>query len=254
MGGRKSIITATIVACLLLVGGALGSVFILPAHPPQHRYGDLLIDRASSRAGQKPVFFSHWTHRTRFACRVCHFELGFEFAVNQTEITEEANREGMYCGACHDGVIAFDHGKKNCAMCHTGEAEIDKESFARLQQRLPPTGFGNGINWSRALRKGLISPQYSLYHPEEKPLAFDKRLELTANWSMVTPAIFDHGTHAPWLDCSNCHPDIFNIKKKTTKHFEMRYILERKFCGVCHLNVAFPLDECELCHPGIRQK
>lgn len=47
--------------------------------------------------------------------------------------------------------------------------------------------------------------------------------------------------------------DIFNIKKKTAKLFEMRYILEGKFCGVCHLDVAFPLDECELCHPGIRR-
>jgi len=69
---------------------------------------------------------------------------------------------------------------------------------------------------------------------------------------MVTPPVFDHGTHVRWLDCANCHPDVFNIKQKTTKHFEMRYILERKFCGVCHLDVAFPLDECESCHPGIR--
>ncbi|PNU21491.1 hypothetical protein C2E25_01105 [Geothermobacter hydrogeniphilus] len=252
MRGKRLLLA--LLAGLLLAGLVEGSIFKLPVPPPQHRYGDLLIDRVSTRSGQKPVFFSHWTHRTRYTCRVCHFELGFDFKVNRTEITEQANREGMYCGACHDGVVAFGPTDENCARCHTGKAEIDKQSFLKLQRTLPPTGFGNGINWTRALQKGLIAPKYSIYRPEEKPLDFSKRLELTANWSMVTPAIFDHATHVPWLDCANCHPDIFNIKKKTTRHFEMRYILEGKFCGVCHLDVAFPLDECELCHPGIKQR
>jgi c(7)-type cytochrome triheme protein len=51
-----------------------------------------------------------------------------------------------------------------------------------------------------------------------------------------------------WLDCNNCHPDNFNIKKKTTKHFSMERILKREFCGVCHLTVAFPMDDCKRCY------
>ena len=34
----------------------------------------------------------------------------------------------------------------------------------------------------------------------------------------------------------------------------MKYILEGKFCGVCHLNVAFPLDDCQRCHPDMHDR
>jgi len=242
-----------LLAALLVFQPACAGVFQLPEHPPLHRYGDLLIDRGSAAAGMPGVFFSHWTHRTRYTCRVCHFELGFDFAVNQTGMTEADNRDGQYCGACHDGRAAFGPTPENCQNCHTGPAELDAKDFARRRQALPPAVYGNGINWTRALEKGVIQPLYSLYHPEERPLDYAKQLELVANWSMVKPAIFDHATHGQWLDCSNCHPDIFNIKLKGTRHFAMSYILERKFCGVCHLNVAFPLDECDLCHPGMQR-
>ena len=93
--------------------------------------------------------------------------------------------------------------------------------------------------------------KYSIYK-DEKPLDFDKKLELNAEWSGISPAVFPHASHVQWLDCSNCHPDIFNIKKKTTKHFEMKYILDKKFCGVCHLSVALPIDDCKGCHPKMR--
>ena len=28
----------------------------------------------------------------------------------------------------------------------------------------------------------------------------------------------------------------------------MSRILKREFCGVCHLTVAFPMDDCKRCH------
>ena len=65
--------------------------------------------------------------------------------------------------------------------------------------------------------------------------------------------MFPHWEHVQMLDCSNCHPEIFNLKKKTTKHFSMDNILKGKFCGACHLNVAFPMDPCKRCHPDIRE-
>ncbi len=83
-------------------------------------------------------------------------------------------------------------------------------------------------------------------------MPFAKRLKLEARWAMIPAAYFPHAEHQQWLDCANCHPDVFNIKKKTTEHFEMQYILEGKFCGLCHLRVAFPLNECKRCHPDMR--
>jgi hypothetical protein len=30
----------------------------------------------------------------------------------------------------------------------------------------------------------------------------------------------------------------------------MARILKREFCGVCHLTVAFPMNDCKRCHPN----
>jgi c(7)-type cytochrome triheme protein len=84
-------------------------------------------------------------------------------------------------------------------------------------------------------------------------MSFQSTLELNAEWSGIPPAIFPHKAHVAWLDCANCHPDIFNIEKKTTKHFSMALNLEGRFCGACHLTVAFPLQDCTRCHPAIKQ-
>jgi c(7)-type cytochrome triheme protein len=236
-------------------GDALGQgaeFFNLPPHPEQHEYGDILINRTSEKNNVKAVYFSHWSHRIKYTCRVCHFELEFEFRVNTTEITEEDNRNGLFCGACHDDDKAFGHiAKADCEKCHTGKIAPDRKRFKRIYRKLPRSRFGNGINWARTPK--ITHPYYSIF-AREKPMRFKKMLELKAEWAGIPPAIFPHKPHVIWLDCSNCHPDVFNIKKKTTKHFRMEYILDKKFCGVCHLNVAFPLDNCKRCHPKIRNK
>jgi c(7)-type cytochrome triheme protein len=223
-----------------------------PPPPKPYDFGNLLINRASEKNNMQPVTFSHWSHREKYTCRVCHFELYFEMAVNTTEITEEDNRNGLFCGACHNDVAAFGHTEKNCAKCHNGNLSYGKEKFQALRDRLPADKFGNNIDWVGAIAKGKITPKYSIFAEDEKPMEFDKRLTLEAEWNYVPPAYFPHAEHVQWLDCSNCHPDIFQIKKKTTKHFLMEYILERKFCGVCHLNVAFPMNDCTRCHPRIK--
>jgi c(7)-type cytochrome triheme protein len=82
-------------------------------------------------------------------------------------------------------------------------------------------------------------------------ISFDKELILESEWHNIPNAVFPHKAHTAWLDCNNCHPDPFNIKKKTTKHFEMRFILEGQFCGVCHMTVAFPMQDCKRCHPTV---
>jgi len=171
-------------------------------------------------------------------------------SLNSTIITESENREGKYCGACHDGKTAFGHTEEHCNKCHNGDKNYGAEKFKELDS-LPETPYGNRIDWSAALESGQIKPKTFL---TEKPEAiqFDKELLLEAEWAMIPPAIFPHKKHIQWLDCANCHPDIFNIKKKTTKHFAMKYILKNEFCGVCHGKVAFPLNDCKRCHPSMR--
>jgi len=250
---HRLILLAVLTALILLSDQVFGNMskFDLWPLPPPEEYGNILIDRTSRKNNVKPVTFSHWIHRTKYTCRVCHFELGFEFNVNATDITEEDNKNGLFCGACHNGTIAFGHSGENCEKCHNGDISFGSEKFPELRSKLPKAEYGNEIDWSQALKKGAIKPKYSI-HKDEKPLDFDKLLELRAEWSGISPAVFPHAAHVQWLDCANCHPDIFNIKKKTTKHFEMKYILDKKFCGVCHLSVALPIDNCKGCHPKMR--
>ncbi len=230
--------------------------FNLPPLPSADKYGDVVMDQTATAHGQKAVVFSHWSHRTRFSCRACHFELNFDFVAGKTDVTAADIQDGDFCGACHNGTQAFGITKQNCSKCHTG-SDIDRsKQFAQLTdelRKLPPVHSGNHLNWVVAQQQGLIEPKYSIFNSEEKPLEFAKTLILNAEWSWVPPAVFNHATHTPWLDCANCHPHIFNVKKKTTKHFRMEYILEKKFCGVCHFAVALPIDECSACHPDMRR-
>lgn len=236
---------------LLLPAGALAH-FDMPPLPPSDEYGNVLIDRLSAKNRMRPVTFSHWSHRKLFTCRVCHTELEFAMKRNASGITENANRNGKFCGACHDGQTAFRHAD-NCDKCHSGTTQYGKEKFsAFFNTPVSSTQFGNGIDWVAMLAEKHIKP---VNHLRKAPQAmkYDKQLSLEAEWSIIAPAVFPHKEHVQWLDCSSCHPEPFNIKKKTTKHFSMGAMLQGEFCGACHLKVAFPLDDCRRCHPDMKE-
>lgn len=247
---KIAILCASLVVFLMPTTVCGEAFWKFPELPEPHEYGDILMDRISTKNGVEPVFFSHWSHRVKYTCRVCHWELDFSLRAGETEFTEVDNVNGLYCGRCHDGKIVFGHTKENCHRCHTGRKASDPKRFAKLRYRLQKNRFGNKIDWAKASLSGRIKPVYSMFKPEEKPFGFRKKLLLESEWRNIPPAFFPHREHVAWLDCGNCHPDIFNIHKKTTEHFLMQYILEEKFCGVCHLRVAFPMDNCKRCHPG----
>lgn len=227
-----------------------GETFNLPPLPPPEEFGNIIINRTSSRSGIQPVVFPHSKHRIKYTCRVCHTELDFNMKANTTVIREIENRKGKYCGACHNGKVSFKL-NGNCDKCHSGETGYNSDKSAAFSKnKFPGTMFGDQIDWVKTLKAGLIKPQNYL-KTEPGDIPFDRDLLLEAAWGGITPAVFSHKTHMEWLECSSCHPDIFNIKKKTTAHFSMEYILKGKFCGACHLNVAFPMDDCKRCHPGI---
>jgi c(7)-type cytochrome triheme protein len=241
---------ATSLALLILLSpaGAWGN-FSFPEPPPPEEYGNVLISRASAAGKVKPVSFSHWIHRQRHTCRVCHFELQFNFEANTTEITEEANRAGMFCGACHDGKDLFGHEKpEDCERCHNGDLRRGAERFGPLW-RLPEARYGNRIDWNAALEGSLITPVKKLTIDPSDEVGFSNTILLEAEWSLAPNATFPHGKHTKWLDCNDCHPNLFNIKKKFTAGLRMERIIAREYCGVCHGSVAFPLTDCRRCHP-----
>ena len=70
------------------------------------------------------VIFSHEVHveENGMDCEECHddlFEMEALTAQQNTDFTMQSLSEGNYCGACHDGDMAFDSDSR-CASCHIG--------------------------------------------------------------------------------------------------------------------------------------
>jgi c(7)-type cytochrome triheme protein len=160
---------------------------------------------------------------------------------------------GKFCGACHDGKELFGHEKpEDCERCHNGDIRRGAERFASLW-RLPEERFGNRIDWNKALEDGLLQPANKLSIDPSGEIGFANTILLEAEWPMVPDATFPHGRHTKWLDCNDCHPNIFNIKKKFTAGLRMGSIIELQYCGICHGTVAFPLTDCSRCHPDMKK-
>ncbi len=235
---------------VLLPPAAASGNWQFPPPPPPEKYGNLLINRTSEKNHVKPASFSHWMHRRKHTCRVCHFELEFNMKAGTTEITEEANRAGRYCGACHDGKTLFGHAEPHCGRCHNGDKGYGNSKFGDIRH-LPAARYGNRIDWVAALDEKWISPIRYLSTPPLPDNTNVQKLDIDAAWQFVPPSVFPHRKHTAWLDCNDCHPGIFNIRKRTS-HIEMTEILRGEFCGLCHGSVAFPLTECKRCHTTMK--
>lgn len=97
-------------------------------------YGDVVINNYSDDAAMRPVVFPHWFHRIRFRCKVCHADLGFQFKAGGNDITMLKIIDGEFCGACHDGDIAWS--VENCDMCHSGKPGTPTQVHESTLQKL----------------------------------------------------------------------------------------------------------------------
>ncbi|MEW8253797.1 MAG: c(7)-type cytochrome triheme domain-containing protein [Candidatus Thiodiazotropha taylori] len=97
-------------------------------------YGDVVINNYSDEAGMRPVVFPHWFHRIRFRCKVCHADLGFKFQAGGNDITMLKIIDGEYCGACHNGDIAWS--VENCNICHSATPGINTQVHESTLQKL----------------------------------------------------------------------------------------------------------------------
>lgn len=72
----------------------------------------------------KAVVFSHKTHTmgAGLDCDSCHagmFEMAAGTAEENEDFTMQSLYDGNYCGACHDGSMAFASNTR-CTACHIG--------------------------------------------------------------------------------------------------------------------------------------
>jgi c(7)-type cytochrome triheme protein len=113
-------------------------------------------------------------------------------------------------------------------------------------QDLPKSPDGNRVDWVRALGDGVISPWFSLDDPKAEPDILDLVIVREVKGSMPD-VVFPHEQHGRWLDCANCHDDIF-LPEKGANQMSMAGMLLGQECGVCHGTVAFPVPNCRRCH------
>jgi c(7)-type cytochrome triheme protein len=141
---------------------------------------------------------------------------------------------GKWVPIARDGV----HDPKSPAV---GVLQEPAEALATL----PYDHAGNQVRWMGALDSGAIQPRTNIL-PETKVNLRTTEV-LLKNTGEMPLVVFPHRQHTAWLDCSNCHDQLFNQAAGTTR-INMMQILMGEKCGVCHGAVAFPLTECLRCH------
>ena len=234
----RRILIVLLVAALAPVALAQGGV--KKRRPLPDQFGNVVMN-FSDRKDAAPVVFSHWVHRSKFTCRLCHVDIGFAMQAGTTSIREEDNRKGFYCGACHNGKIAF---------ASTVFAQPPQHAdFSAFTAGFPKGRFGNNIDWEAAELGGKIKlidtlPEISV---KRRPLDVPKDYSIEAKMAGLPEIIFSHKKHAVWNGCELCHPDIYAVKTGATK-YTMEDVFAGKFCGACHGSVAFPAIDCQRCH------
>ncbi len=117
--------------------------------------------------------------------------------------------------------------------------------------RLPADTSGNLVNWVHALERNVINPRTNIL-PGTQVMVID--LDILLNLKGGTLIVrFPHRAHTLWLDCTNCHQQLF-VSKAGANKLSMAAMLKGEQCGMCHGAVAFPMTECSRCHNTRRDK
>ncbi|HSD60238.1 MAG TPA: c(7)-type cytochrome triheme domain-containing protein [Burkholderiales bacterium] len=148
---------------LALAGLTFGLMGVAPgAHA---EYGDVVINNYSDAANMRPVVFPHWFHRVRFRCKVCHADLGFKMKAGGNEINMVKIIDGEYCGACHNGEIAWS--VENCNLCHSAKPGTVTQVHESTLQKLVAPG--------AAVPAAPAAPAASSAAPKATPAAPQKK-------------------------------------------------------------------------------
>jgi len=264
---KKAILLVCCILLLLLLlpGLVFAQTGVKKKRALPHEYGNVVIGNYSEKAGLASVEFNHWLHRGIYTCRLCHVDLAFAMKTGGTSIKASDNNRGYYCGSCHNGKMKYNNkpifeaclpkytqdDAKRCDRCHSLGRNVRRDyEFYTFTEKFPKERFGNGINWEKAEEDGFIKliDQIEGISIKRKQMKVEKDFALTAKVEGMPNIVFSHRKHTVWNGCEVCHPEIFvGVKKGATK-YSMVEIYDGKYCGVCHLKVAFPLLDCQRCH------
>jgi c(7)-type cytochrome triheme protein len=164
------------------------------------------------------VTFKHKHHvdDKKISCDKCHsglFEMDALNAQEKDNFVMESLYQGKYCGACHNGKVAF-AADTQCARCHV---RITGMEAGHVKGK--PAPYKNPVyNSSVSIGKGEMAVR------------------------------FNHEKHASPSKCNDCHPRLFQIKKGSNK-IALADHNQSKSCFGCHDGKkAFSQYDCSSCH------
>ncbi len=139
-----------------------------------------------------------------------------------------------------------------------GIHDPDSPALAILQQPLTafkplkPATSGNMVDWMKSLSENQIKPLFDAKDQKKMPMIMDLTIVRQVKGSMPD-VVFPHAAHTEWLECTNCHDQIFTPKKGANTMSMAEIMLGQK-CGVCHGTIAFPVTDCRRCHAAGKAK
>ena len=101
-------------------GLGAASLWLFASFRAHGEYADVIFNKRAEKLGMRPVIYSHWFHRIRFTCNVCHNKEGFIMKAGANNVTMAAIAEGRYCGMCHNDENRISWSTDRCDMCHSG--------------------------------------------------------------------------------------------------------------------------------------
>ncbi len=143
-------------------------------------------------------------------------------------------------------------GARNAPPAEDGIHDPENDGTLALQHPqqaytgLPKSNAGNRVNWVASLNEKKITPRWDRVDPAAEAVVMDLDIVREVKGTMPD-VLYPHKAHTEILDCSNCHPALFEPQKGANK-LSMAAIMMGQQCGVCHGKVAFPISECRNCH------
>ena len=217
-----------------------------------HRVKDLLSTHKSRATVVALLLF---TLLITVACSAKTRQLFFDVTPPTAEqLAEQARREAELAASdMQDGSNGKADRAVDAKSLARGSADDDlprpeAESLNTWQQvaELLPKDYKDDVDWSAALKQGLVRPRTGADPASQLASAFKYDFIIAAE-NTKNDAYFPHSAHTAWLGCENCHMTIFPNKRNPATMKEMR---GGASCGTCHGSVAFSLKSCKRCHPN----
>ena len=172
--------------------------------------------------------------------------------IGAVSLASESSAQGKSAANSFNRLLKAPSTAKNAQPAEDGIHDSQNPGTSMLQwpseafTGFPQSNDGNQVDWVNTLKEGKIAPWFEFETKSTEPFLFDLVIVREVKGSMPN-VVFPHEAHTQWLDCSNCHDEIF-VPQKGGNQISMAAILLGQKCGVCHGRVAFPVTDCRRCH------